>query len=89
MSTLSYTLSRPETVVSDSQRASHTSTTSATTTRVMEMMKSLYQADQQAKFLNLQAEVDSLLEQLQTIKQQRQATAEQTTTDHNVGEKRH
>jgi hypothetical protein len=35
-------------------------------------MKSLYQADQQVKYLHLQAEVESLLQQLQILKQQRQ-----------------
>jgi hypothetical protein len=37
-------------------------------------MKSLYQADQQAKYLHLQAEVESLLQQLETLKQQRLAS---------------
>lgn len=44
----------------------------ATTTTVMHCMKSPYNADQQVKFLNLQAEIDTLLLQLQTLKQQRQ-----------------
>jgi hypothetical protein len=39
--------------------------------RSLELTKSLYQADQQAKFLNLQAEADDLLLHLQTLKQQR------------------
>lgn len=34
-------------------------------------MKSPYNVDQQVKFLHLQAEVDTLLLQLQTLKQQR------------------
>jgi hypothetical protein len=34
-------------------------------------MKLLYSADQQVKFLHLQAEVESLMIELQTIKQQR------------------
>jgi hypothetical protein len=34
-------------------------------------MKSLYQADQQEKFLHLQAETEALLTQLQTLKQQK------------------
>lgn len=41
--------------------------------RAIARMKSLYQADQQAKFLNLHAETESLLQQLQTLKQQRQS----------------
>ncbi|MBE9228192.1 hypothetical protein IQ264_22470 [Phormidium sp. LEGE 05292] len=39
--------------------------------RMMEKMKSVYQADQQVKLLNLQAEVETLLQQLQNLKQQR------------------
>ncbi|BAB76442.1 hypothetical protein [Nostoc sp. PCC 7120 = FACHB-418] len=35
--------------------------------------KSYYQDDQQVKLMNLQAEVDSLLEQLQNLKEQRLA----------------
>ncbi|MBC6422685.1 MAG: hypothetical protein GDA43_18285 [Hormoscilla sp. SP5CHS1] len=38
--------------------------------------KSLYQVDQQVKFLHLQAEVESLWQQLQVLKQQRQASQE-------------
>jgi len=37
----------------------------------MQLMQSLYQADQQAKYLNLQAEVETLLQQLQSLKQER------------------
>ncbi|MBD2298430.1 hypothetical protein H6G80_20465 [Nostoc sp. FACHB-87] len=40
---------------------------------VNELNKSYYQADQQAKFKNLEAEVDSLLQQLQNLKEQRLA----------------
>jgi hypothetical protein len=43
-------------------------------TLVSGLNKSFYQADQQAKFKNLEAEVDSLLRQLQTLKEQRLAT---------------
>jgi hypothetical protein len=41
--------------------------------RWLERMKALYQADHQAEFLNLQAEAECLLEQLQELKQQKQA----------------
>ncbi|PSB33644.1 hypothetical protein [Stenomitos frigidus] len=41
--------------------------------RLIEAMKSQYQLDQQVKFLHLQAEADSLLRQLQSLKQQRLA----------------
>jgi len=46
----------------------------AQATLVRELNKSYYQADQQAKFKNLQAEIDSLFEQLQNLKEQRLAT---------------
>jgi hypothetical protein len=39
----------------------------------LERMKSLYQAEQQAKFLNLQAETEDLLHHLQALKEQRTA----------------
>lgn len=52
----------PEAAVVDQQRS-----------RLIEAMKAQYQLDQQVKFLHLQAEADSLLKQLQTLKQQRQA----------------
>ncbi|XGV98420.1 MAG: hypothetical protein ACAF41_05680 [Leptolyngbya sp. BL-A-14] len=42
--------------------------------RLIEAMKAQYQLDQQVKFLHLQAEADSLLQQLQSLKQQRQAS---------------
>ncbi|NES98926.1 MAG: hypothetical protein F6K32_27935 [Desertifilum sp. SIO1I2] len=45
---------------------------SANLQRSSSLTKSVYRAEQQAKFLNLQAEVDVLLEQLQTIDRQRQ-----------------
>ncbi|MBW4562474.1 MAG: hypothetical protein KME32_15245 [Mojavia pulchra JT2-VF2] len=40
-----------------------------------QLNKSYYQDDQQAKFMHLQAEIDSLLLQLQNLKQQRLSTA--------------
>lgn len=43
---------------------------------VRDLTKS-YQDDQRAKFMHLQAEVDSLLEQLQNLKEQRIATTSQ------------
>jgi hypothetical protein len=39
--------------------------------RWLERMKALYQEDHQTKFLDLQAEAECLLEQLQVLKQQR------------------
>ena len=41
--------------------------------RLIKAMQSQYQLDQQVKFMHLQAETDSLLQQLQILKQQRQA----------------
>ena len=38
---------------------------------VSKLTKSYYQDDQQAKFIHLQAEVDSLLQQLENLKHQR------------------
>lgn len=43
--------------------------------RLLEAMKKQYQLDQQEKFLNLQAEAESLLQQLQEIKQRKQASS--------------
>lgn len=42
--------------------------------RLTELMKSLYQADQQAQYLYLQAEVEFLLQRLQTLEQRRQTS---------------
>ncbi len=41
--------------------------------RLMEALKAQYRADQQENFLHLQAETDSLLQQLRAIKQQKAA----------------
>ncbi|MDJ0555655.1 MAG: hypothetical protein QNJ68_14670 [Microcoleaceae cyanobacterium MO_207.B10] len=38
-------------------------------TRTLERMKSLYQTDQQVKFLHLEAEVETLLLELKTLKE--------------------
>lgn len=47
--------------------------------RLIEAMKAQYQLDQQVKFLHLQAEADSLLQQLQSLKQQRQASEDSSS----------
>ncbi|MEH1826306.1 hypothetical protein FD723_07310 [Nostoc sp. C052] len=44
---------------------------------VSKLTKSYYQDDQQAKLLHLQAEVDSLLQQLENLKHQRLAETNQ------------
>jgi hypothetical protein len=46
----------------------------------IDTMKNLYSADQQVKFLHLHAEVETLLLELQTIKQQRQETTSPAKT---------
>lgn len=76
MSTRSLTLTRPYTA-GDSQSLSDVSAGSTGNTRIMQLTKSLYQVDQQEKFLHLQAEVEYLLEQLQTLKQQRPVTVDE------------
>ncbi len=58
----------------DSQPARKRSTAVSGDSRLMELMKSLYQADQQVKYLHLQAEVESLLQQQRILKQQRLAS---------------
>lgn len=62
------TIQRPAIAV---QEASNISEVLTNQVRMMEKMKSVYQADQQLKLLNLQAEVETLLQQLQNLKQQR------------------
>jgi HPt (histidine-containing phosphotransfer) domain-containing protein len=46
---------------------------SSNTSQVNQLTTSCYQADQQAKLMNLQAEVESLLEQLQKLQLRRLA----------------
>ncbi|HBE19784.1 MAG TPA: hypothetical protein DEG17_02320 [Cyanobacteria bacterium UBA11149] len=55
----------------DASAATNRSNVANNDNRLLELMKSIYQADQQVKYLHLQAEVDSLLQQLKIIKQQR------------------
>ncbi|NEP58814.1 MAG: hypothetical protein F6K31_17635 [Symploca sp. SIO2G7] len=57
--------------IGESQSAKNSSIAAPKDNRMLELMKSLYQADQQVKYLHLQAEVDSLLQYQQIIKQQR------------------
>ena len=70
MSNNSSTLSRPQITASNPEMAS-SSNLAIGFTRKIESMKSPYQADHQVKFLHLQAEIDSLLLQVQTVKQRR------------------
>jgi hypothetical protein len=53
-----------------------TSNASIDRTRVINAMRSIYQADHQAEFLDLQAEADSLLQQLQKLKHKRSGAEE-------------
>ncbi|MBF2067522.1 MAG: hypothetical protein IGS39_24360 [Calothrix sp. C42_A2020_038] len=47
---------------------------SSSATLAASLNKTFYQADQQVKFMHLQAEVDCLLQELQHLKIQRQAS---------------
>lgn len=68
---LSSVIDSPSSVAnSQSMRTSNAAV--AENPRLMTLMKSMYQADQQVKYLHLQAEVESLLQQLQILKKQRQ-----------------
>lgn len=63
----------------DTQSTSNTSRTSAQRLYGNESHKSLYEAGVQVKFLHLEAEVESLLQQLQAIKKQRLTTFEEVS----------
>jgi hypothetical protein len=73
MSTSPSSLSRSQLVVDDPQLGSEVSVNPTNDVRWNESKKSPYQVDQQVKFLHLEAEVETLLQQLQTIQQQRLA----------------
>jgi hypothetical protein len=79
MLTLSSSLVYSPTQIGDSKSVTKRSTAVADNPRLMELMKSLYQADQQVKYLHLQAEVESLLQQLQILKQQRLTSVQADT----------
>ncbi|WP_333232206.1 hypothetical protein [Microcoleus sp. Pol12B5] len=70
MSNNSSTLSRPQVTASNPEMAS-SSTLSTSFARKVDSVKCPYQADQQVKFLHLQAEIESLLLEVQSLKQQR------------------
>lgn len=71
MSTRSSSLVYSPSPTSAVQSRASRSSTVAGDPRLIKLMKSLYQADQQVKYLHLQAEVESLLQQLEIVKQQR------------------
>ena len=75
MSNRSATISRSQTKTSNSQMV--TTQALSTTSARKEAMNSIYQADQQVKFLHLQAEVETLLLELQTLKQHRLSASTQ------------
>ncbi|MEG4529005.1 hypothetical protein [Microcoleus sp. D2_18a_D3] len=68
MSNNSSTLSRPQVTASNPDMAS-SSTLSTSFARKVNSVKCPYQADQQVKFLHLQAEIESLLLEVQSLKQ--------------------
>jgi hypothetical protein len=51
-------------------------TTKSDAKRSIEIAQSVYQTDHQVKLLNLHADAESLLQQLQAIKQQRDLSAD-------------
>ncbi|MEB3280878.1 MAG: hypothetical protein VKK42_18340 [Lyngbya sp.] len=74
MSTQSSTLSRPENLDVTVKQVSGRSDSNPDRSLQLGLLKCPYNVDQQVKLLHLQAEVDTLLLQLQTMKQQRLTT---------------
>lgn len=77
MPTRSSTVSGTQTLDAPSSRTSGSVMSKPLT---IDTMKNLYNTDQQVKFLHLHAEVETLLLELQTIKQQRQETTSPAKT---------
>ncbi len=75
MLTCSSSLSPSQRLVANSATVSNVSATSTQRPSLNESKKFPYKAAQQVKFLYLEAEIESLLQQLQTLKQQRVADA--------------
>ncbi len=71
MSTRSSSLLYSPRPIGDSQSVINRSTAVTSKPHPVEQIKSPYRADQQVKYLHLQAEVESLLQQLQILKKQR------------------
>lgn len=80
MSTRSSSLLDSPSPIGESQALRKRSTALTGNTSSVEKMKSLYQADQQVKYLHLQAEVEYLLQKLQILEQQR-LTSDFTDSD--------
>lgn len=79
MPTLLSTGSNSKSVQSPSKPVSAGTASLSNGDRLIQMLKSLYQADQQVKFLHLQAEADYLLQELQTLKVQKQSPQNQAS----------
>lgn len=75
MSNPASTLSSAPSTLAKPARVSDATVASPSRAVPVEPVLSPYQADQQVKFLHLQAEVESLLLQLRSLKQQRQDQA--------------
>ncbi len=75
MSTHSSTLSRPETMnVAVKSKRHRTNSSSTSESAQLGQLKCPYNVDQQVKYLHLQAEIETLLLQLQTLKQNNATT---------------
>ena len=72
MSTLSPSISTP-TVVAAPESTNDSTAKPTSNSRWDQLKQPPYQIDQQVKFLHLSAEVETLLQQLQSLKQQRLA----------------
>ena len=81
MSNWSSSISRSQVLMGDPQPVSKISVTSTQSPRISESDKCPYQAVQQVKLLHLEAEVELLLQQLQSLKQQRLSTVSSDAGD--------
>ena len=82
MLTCSSSLSPSQRLVANSATVSNVSATLTQRPSLNESKKFPYEAAQQVKFLYLEAEVESLLQQLQTLKQQRVADNSRDVVHH-------
>ena len=71
MLTISPSRSRSSVAVSETQVVTEVSPSAAKQPQANELKQPPYQVDQQVKFLHLEAEVESLWQQMQSLKQQR------------------
>ena len=82
MSTSSSSLSSFPRLSADLQSQSNLSTTSASHPPLNQIKQSPYQVAQQVKFMHLEAEIESLLQQLKNLKQQRTAATSGSSPTH-------